>query len=281
MFDAIEILILGIIQGLTEFLPISSSGHLVVFKNIFHFEAFMKEGPIVEVALHVGTLISILYFYRKDVGNLAKLLTGALRKGERHIDGGLHLDGERHLDTVQLLKWIIIGSIPTVLLGLLCKDWFEACFQNRVLVGCALCVTGFMCLITRFVPRGAITVAGLGLFRCLCVGLAQGLAIIPGISRSGATIFTAMCLGVRPGEAGRYSFLLSVPAVAGAALLKWTEAEALRGLSLWVLGLGILASAVVGVMCLGILTRILKAGSFYYFGFYCLALGAFVIIYFL
>lgn len=268
--NSVELIILGIVQGLTEFLPISSSGHLVIFRHLLTSDALTPGEPVIEVALHLGTLIAILFYYRKDTIGTIGFLLGRSSKQDHSREAG------------SLIKWIVIGSIPTFLLGYFCKDWFEDCFEMPVVVGGALCLTGGLCLVTRFVPRGGVTLKELGWGRSLLTGIAQGLAIIPGISRSGATIVTAICLGVKPREAGRFSFLLSVPAVAGAALFKLLESGiALKGFSLVALGLGIVASALVGFLCLGILTRILKAGSFFYFGFYCIPLGLLVIVYFI
>jgi undecaprenyl-diphosphatase len=263
--DVLEILILGIVQGLTEFLPVSSSGHLVVMKEMLGVDAVRDGEPVIEVALHVGTLIAILAYYRNDVLRSFKVL--ALEKEER-------------TETRGLLKWIVVGTVPTVIIALLFKDWLESCFTRPVLVGAALCFTGALCLATRFIPRGADSAGKMGVLRSLLVGCAQGMAIIPGISRSGATIAFAMAMRVEPREAGRYSFLLSVPAVAGAAVLTLVKSASLGSVSMTALVPGVLASAVVGVLCLGLLTRILKSGSFFYFGFYCIPLGLLVILYF-
>lgn len=268
----LHLLILGIVQGLTEFLPISSSGHLVVIKHLLDEGSFSINKPLVEISLHVGTLAAVLLFYRKDVNHLVRAL---FHKS---------LTREEGAQNRRLLKWIIVGSIPTALIGLGFKDQFEELFKNPVLVGCALVVTGLFCLITRFLPTGNGNAFNLGLLRALAIGAVQGLAIIPGISRSGATIFMAICLGVNPKEAGRYSFLLSAPAVGGAALLHVKDLFAQDGamqIPLGSLVLGILSSFIVGLLCLGILTRILKRGNFFFFGFYCVPFGLFVVYYFL
>ncbi|MHC4944627.1 MAG: undecaprenyl-diphosphate phosphatase [Planctomycetota bacterium] len=267
--DSVELFILGIVQGLTEFLPISSSGHLVVFKNILAADSLAPGDPIIEVALHLGTLLAILIYYRRDTLAVLGFLIG--KRSTQQNPG----------ETRSLLKWIIIGTIPTFLLGYFFKESFEACFDKPVLVGAALCITGVLCLSTRLVRRGSITLEHQGWLRSVLVGVAQGLAIIPGISRSGSTIVTGIFLGVEPREAGRFSFLLSIPAVAGAATFKFVEdGTALSSVSFVALGIGVLASAVVGLLCLGVLTRILKAGTFFYFGFYCIPLGLLVILYF-
>lgn len=267
--NTVEIIILGIIQGLTEFLPISSSGHLVVFKQLLASESFLSGDPIVEVALHVGTLLAVIVYYRKDV---------------LHVFGYFlfrKMEEEQKLETRNLLIWIIIGTVPTVIIGLGFKDWLQSLFDKPMLVGFALCFTGILCLSTRFMRKGPVTLAQLGWGRCVLIGLAQGFAIIPGISRSGSTIVTAMGLGVKPREAGRYSFLLSIPAVAGAAALHLKDVGSLEGISMVGLALGVVASALVGLLCLGILTRLLKAGSFFYFGFYCIPLGMAVVVCFI
>ncbi|MBU0755807.1 MAG: undecaprenyl-diphosphate phosphatase, partial [Planctomycetes bacterium] len=200
--NTIELMILGIVQGLTEFLPISSSGHLVIFKQILAADHLAFGEPIIEVALHVGTLVAILLYYRKDACSALGFLLRR-KPGQQTTQ-----------ETGRLLLWIVIGSVPTFFLGYFFKDWFEACFEMPVLVGGALCVTGGLCILSRFVPKGTLSAERLGWRRSLCVGVAQGLAIMPGISRSGSTIVTGLCLGVKPEQAGRFSFLLSVPAVA-------------------------------------------------------------------
>ncbi len=267
MNDLLDVILLGIVQGLTEFLPISSSGHLVVLEYLLDAPDFLVKGVGLEVALHVGTLLAVLLYYREDLMNVFRLASPRPASGYPRTE------------TFALLKWILVGSIPTVVLAILFKDWFESCFENPMQVGIALCVTGMFCLASRFIPCGKITITGLGPWRAILIGVAQGFAIIPGISRSGATIVTGIWLGVDPKEAARYSFLLSVPAILGAAALKLAEGKADGGLSLWVLLPGILASAVVGYLCLGLLTRILNAGGFYYFGYYCVPLGLFVLYY--
>lgn len=271
IINAFEIFILGVVQGLTEFLPISSSGHLVLFQKILVVIPIMARdrAPVLEIALHLGTLSAVLLYYRRDVVSAFRFLG----RSSSSVEESLRIRG--------LLLWIVIGSIPTALIGLLFKDWLKASFSNAVLVGIALCATGIMCLITRLVPRGKVTGADLGVARSLLIGVAQGIAIIPGVSRSGATIFTALCLGVEPREAGRYSFLLSVPAILGAAALLLFETEGSLNVSLAALGVGIVVSALVGILCLKILTGVLKGGHFFYFGFYCVPLGTFMIIYFL
>jgi undecaprenyl-diphosphatase len=258
-------LILGLVQGLTEFMPISSSGHLVVFKELFTLPDVLKQGARIEVALHGGTLISVLIFYREDVRGIVRYALGRSRTEMNRMD------------SKALLVWIVIGSVPAVCLGYFFKDWFEFSFENPILVGAALCLTGLVCLSTRWIPRGKVHIAHLGVFRSLCVGLAQGLAIISGISRSGATIVAAMGFGVIPQDAARYSFLLSIPAVAGACVYKACEVGGAEGIPMAVFSLGIMGSALMGLLCLWILNHILRAGYFFYFGFYCIPLGGIVI----
>ena len=266
MTDLMNLLILGVIQGLTEFLPISSSGHLVVGKHVLGLDSLNAEGPVLEVALHLGTLAAVLAYYRRDV---ARLVVAPFRNRD-----------EEDVKYRSLLGWIVVGTVPTVALGFGFKDFFEEAFSNPLLVGFTLLVTGLLCLGTRFLPRGDGAAERTGFLRALTIGLAQGAAILPGISRSGSTIFAGMSLGLSAEQAGRFSFLLSLPAVAGAALLQFKDVleQGTSDLPLGALALGAAAAAIVGFACLGVLTRLLRAGTFFFFGFYCIPLGLLVII---
>ena len=267
MEDTLRVLLLGAVQGLTEFLPISSSGHLVVLEHLFPSSEPSHMGTGLEVALHLGTLLAVVVYYRKD---LLRILRSLYDRG---------LSSEERSEGRTLLFGIVAGTAATALVVAPFKGFFESCFERPVLVGAALCVTGLLCLSTRFIPKGDLSIRGMGVARFFVVGLAQGVAVIPGISRSGSTIVTALASGVDPVEAGRYSFLLSIPAVAGAAVLELMEGGwSGEGPSFAVLSAGIAVSALVGFACLGLLGRILRKGGFYRFGYYCLALGVLVVL---
>lgn len=262
MIDAI---ILGAIQGASEFLPISSSAHLVIGQAVLHVD---EPSIFLEVALHVGTLLAVLIYYWKDVVNLL----GAFIS---YISGS---DRERHRENYRMCWYIILGSIPAAVGGLLFKDWFEAKFDSAVFSGYMLLITGAVLISTHFVKPSDKPVNSL---RAFLIGVAQFCAILPGISRSGSTISAGLFQGIDARAAARFSFLLSLPAVAGAVLLKAVDlakgTEAVADLPAF--AVGALVSFVVGIAAIHWLLKILGGRKFYLFGFYCLLAGLFTIIY--
>jgi undecaprenyl-diphosphatase len=230
---------LGIIQGLTEFLPVSSSGHLVILQSLI--PGFSQPGVLFDVYLHFGSLLAVLLYYYKRI---------------------LKLD-------FNYLKIIVLASIPAAILGFLLKDSIDAIFQSTKLVGVALIVTGVMNLKTDNNKEGdeKINIKN-GLF----IGLFQAFAILPGISRSGSTIFAGTLSGLKKEKAAEFSFLLSVPVILGANILEIfkNRSENLINLNYIV---GIICSFIFGFICLKILLNILNKGKFKYFGYYCILLG--------
>lgn len=243
----IEAIILGIIQGLTEFLPISSSGHLVLFQS---WLGITIEGNTFEVIVHIGTLGSILFVFWQDIH---AIITGLKQK-----------------ETQRQIGIIALATIPAVLVGFSLKDYFDLLFDNTKTVSIALTVTGIVLFLSKFAKQNHNQISWKsGLF----IGLAQAIAIIPGISRSGFTISTALLLGINSRDAARFSFLLAIPVIAGAGLL--TALDGMGGESLTVpimLG-GLLSSFIVGVFALKWLIKWLESGKYYWFGAYCLVLG--------
>ena len=245
--NILEIIILGIIQGITEFLPISSSGHLVIAQNILGIKS---PGNTLEVLFHFGTLMSVVYVFFEDLKQI--LLTMNEKNNQSFI------------------FYIIIATLPAVFSGLLLKDYFLKIFDNVHLVGFALCSTGFILILSKRFKNNqkAITFSS-----SIAVGIAQAIAIIPGISRSGSTISMCMYLGIPPKEAARFSFLLSIPVILGASILGFLEIESNNTFNYLTLTVAITTSFFTGVIALKILLKILEAGRFYFFGFYCLIVG--------
>lgn len=257
--------ILGLIQALTEFLPVSSSGHLVLGQALLGVQA--EGGAAFEVAVHFGTLLSVLLLFRAEVGQLLGALARALRApGQVRAAWGQD-------PALRLLGAIALGCVPAGLVGVLFKDQLEAAFGSVTLVGAALLFTGVVLLSTRFAPEGQGQVS---LGRGLAIGVAQAFAILPGISRSGSTIAVGLFLGVERDAAARYSFLLSLPVVAGATLLKAKDLlEAPPGADLAAaLGVGAVVSFVAGLGALWLVMAVVRKGWFRHFGWYCLAAGA-------
>ncbi len=247
----IKILVLAVLQGIAEFLPISSSGHLVLGKSLL---GISEPDATLEIFLHLGTLMSILIFYRRKI---AQLLLAIFKLDFSSPDGKEAL-------------FILWASIPAGVVGVLFDEKIEALFGNPKLAGGMLLLTGLILLSTLFARPGA---GKLNLGNTFGIGIAQALAIVPGISRSGSTISAALWLGIDPIRAAEFSFLLAVPALAGAALLKAVKivkSGICPSPDLWV---GAVVAAIVGYFSLMILIPIVRKGKLWTFGIYCLAVG--------
>ena len=246
-----EALVLGIVQGATEFLPVSSSGHLVIGQAVLGIEV---EGVLFEVAVHVATLVSILWVYRERVLGL----TGGVLARER--------------DAMTYAGLILVASVPAGLLGVFAKDPVEALFDDPVVPGVALLVTGTFLWSSRWALTRAVLERP-GWVAAFLIGLAQAFALVPGISRSGATVVAALWLGMQAREAAAFSFLMAVPAVGGAALLQLLDLSGASGLSSVALGLGGAAAAVTGVLAIRTFVAMLGKNAFHLFAPYCWVVG--------
>jgi undecaprenyl-diphosphatase len=256
-----QAIFLGVVQGLTEFLPVSSSGHLVFFQSLFGLE---EPQLAFDVMLHLGTLLAVVVYFRTDISQIL-LGTWAWLKGRR--------EGE---EEAKLLLWIVVASVPTGLMGILFKDWFESLFSRPKTVGLMLLVTGLLLWLTRIVKKNEKTAGKMGVIDALIIGIAQGVAIIPGISRSGATISSGLFRGLRRELAGKFSFLLSIPAIVGATLLEFREIDLGSGIGLTFIGMAV--SFFVGLFSLKLLMNIVKKGRLSHFSYYCWAIGIFMIL---
>ncbi len=267
VMDPFTVIFLGIVQGLTEFLPISSSGHLVLFRNLMGFQ---EPELLLDTSLHMGTLMAVVVYFRRDLAGMAKEFCGMLTPGKA-MEGGATA-GERLSSS--LLTWVIVGNIPTALIGGLFKVPLENLYRSTTVVGFMLLLTGLLLAVTRLSPGGT---RRLGLLAALAVGTAQGLAIIPGISRSGATIACGLVAGLDRDLAARFSFVLSVPAIIGALLLELFSGD-LNGIAALFLIAGGVASGVVGLFALKVLMNMVRRGRLFWFAPYCWALGVVVIL---
>lgn len=246
-----EALLLGIVQGLTEFLPVSSSGHLVLGKALLGIE---EPGVTFEVVVHLATLCAVLWAYRRRVGELLVGMAGA--KPEAWTYAGL----------------ILLASVPAGLAGVFARPLFEDAFGRPVLAAAMLLVTGAIVYTLRFTVAEARDGA-VDARRGLWVGIAQAVAILPGISRSGSTVALGVWMGVSPVHMAEFSFLLSVPAIAGAGLLQLGQAGEGAALPVAPLVAGFAAAAVSGVIAIRLFVRMLRAGIFHHFAWYCWAVG--------
>jgi len=261
MTESLSAAILGVVQGLTEFLPVSSSGHLVLFQ---HWLPVSGDPVAFDLALHLGTLIPVLWVYRSDLANV--------------VHDSIRGDGPYwQRPGVRLLLVLIAATIPTAIIGLGLEDVFEKLFHNPRAVGIAFAATGTVLWFTRSAPRGETDAHQLSWGRAVAIGLAQGVAITPGISRSGSTIAAGLFLGMDREAAARFSFLLSIPAIGGAFVLKMGDLS-LGTLSLGPLLIGVFTSAVSGYIALRILLRLVRGGDFSKFAFYLWPLAVFALL---
>ncbi len=251
-----QIVLLGVLQGITEFLPISSSGHLVI---VPHLLGWAEAGLLVNAVLHLGTLLAIVIYFRRDLW----LLTLGAWQGVR----------ERSLAAPQarLAGFLVLGSIPGAVLGLLFEDWFESLFSAPQQVAFFLLVTAALLASSEYLARREANLEALAWPHVLLIGLAQSLAIIPGISRSGATIAAGLYLGYRREEATRFSFLLAVPIILGSGLYQVLKLalHGVGGAPFFSLFAGFCAAALAGYAAIAGLLTLVRRRSLWPFALYC------------
>ncbi len=254
----LEAFILGFVQGATEFLPVSSSGHLVMGQTLLGIRI---PGVGFEVAVHLATLLSVLLVFRRRVGDL---VVGVLR-------------GDR--EAWRYLGLLALATLPAAVLGLTLGDLMEGLFEAPWVVGGALLVTGtFLWTARKAMGKGPARRPGAR--EALLMGVAQSFALVPGISRSGATVVAGLWMGVEAEEAAAFSFLMAIPAILGAAVLKMPELLAGEGSGFGTsLLVGSLVAAVVGVLAIWTFVAMLKRRSFHRFGPYCWTAGSLFLLY--
>lgn len=261
-----DAVVLGILQGLTEFLPVSSSGHLVLGKALL---GIAEQGITFEVFVHFGTLGAVLTIFRKDVYNLITSFFVILKTvwSKEQIT-----DRYRNDANVRLVIYILVATLPAVVVGLLFESQIETAFSSPRLVGVTLIITAALLLLS-LIPAKKFKPLSFG--NTLVMGFAQALAILPGISRSGSTISIGLVQKVSGDDAARFSFLLAVPAILGATILKVGDlfVTGIDSGFFWVLLVGTVSSYLSGYFAIESLLRIVRKGKLYLFAPYCLVLG--------
>jgi len=267
-----EAVLLGVVQGLTEFLPVSSSGHLVLFQNLLGLK-----GPLLafDISVHVGTLFAVVIYFFKDIIGILKALAKWLSVLPDRQAASILLKEDRE---IRIALLIITGSIPTAILGLLFKEIAETLFSSVTIVGVTLIITGIILWCTRSLQAAGHGIRQFTVKNSLAIGLVQGLAIIPGISRSGSTIAAGLFLGLDRETAARFSFLLSIPAVAGAGLLGAGDLLGQSSLPTTIIATGTLVSCIVGYASLKLLVWMVRRGRLHFFAPYCAVLGCLALI---
>lgn len=250
---------LGLIQGLTEFFPVSSSGHLAIAQHFL--PDFEQPGLLFDVMLHAGTMAAVLVYFRQD---LLALLRSCARGGDPTDRRVLLLLG--------------LASVPTAVIGLAAKDVVEPLFEVMPVVGAMLLITGFVLFWAGRRLKGERSLAQLNKKDALWVGIAQGLAIMPGISRSGTTIGCLLLRGVDADAAARFSFLLALPAVGGAALLHLKDLGQITHAELPAYLIGTFVAFASGLLAIRLLLRVLKHRRLGNFALYCLLLGSVILV---
>jgi undecaprenyl-diphosphatase len=265
----LQAIILGIVQGITEYLPISSSGHLVLAQHLFG----LREPELMfDVAVHVGTLGAVVVFFRQDLINM---LRAVVRFGGQLFKGQAAWRDLWQNPDLRLTSLVVIGTIPTVILGLFFKPMTDRLFGSTALVGAMLLITGLLLWSTRWIKRPGHGIGETGGGQAVLIGLVQGLAILPGISRSGATIAAGLWSGLDRATATRFSFILSLPAIVGATLLVAADAVGTpqATVSLPVMAAGMLAAGVVGYLALRFLVYMVQRSRLFVFAPYCWLVG--------
>lgn len=258
----LEAIILGIIQGITEFVPVSSSGHIEIGKALLGIE--IKDDLLFSVVVHAATALSTILVFRKDIWQII-----------------LDLLKFEWNESTQFAFKILLSMIPVGIIGLSFESYIETFFDGKiVLVAFMLLITGALLLFTHhFKAKESTDVTFL---KALWVGLAQAIAILPGISRSGATIATALLVGIDKSKAARFSFLMVLPPILGASLLKFLKfmkTDTPSDLSAVVLIAGFLTSFVIGLFACKLMIEMVKKGKLSYFAFYCFAVSGLVLGY--
>lgn len=265
---------LGLIQGLAEFLPISSSGHLAIMQHFFDVKG--DDVLIFTVLLHVGTLISVFVIYWKDIWELIIELCYTFK--DIFTGKGLRINSS---DTRKFGFLIIVATIPTAIIGLLFNDLFTSFYSNLVAIGIGLIFTGTILFIANRMGDGKVQIKNMNFRNAIFVGIMQGIAITPGVSRSGSTLFGSLICNVNRELAVKYAFLISIPSILGSAILEAPKAFS-QGIDLTTMlpiFVGVLVAAVSGIFAIKTMIKVVTKNRLSYFSYYTWILGALTIGY--
>ena len=244
-------IVLGIIQGITEFLPVSSSGHLVLFQKLFNIDV---DCLLFDIVVHLGTLVAVFVVYRKSILEIIK---------------------HPFCDKAQKL---VFATLPTIIIALLFKDFFKSTFSGNALFF-GFFVTSIMMFVADYACKHNYQYKSLTFGGCIVMGIFQGMAIMPGISRSGSTITSAMVQGVRRTESAEFSFLMSIPAILGSLVFELFDiGKTSINISAIALIFGFIFSAISGYFAIKLMAKIIKKAKFALFGFYTFALSIFLVL---
>lgn len=287
--NLLETIILGALQGVTEFLPVSSSGHLAIFKNIFGLSDI---GITYDLLLHLGTLVAVFIAFYKDIWELIingfSLLADIFNNSFIYVQKLFNLKKAETKKYTNILETpykrfvllIIVSSVPAAVLGFMFKDMVEEAGKTLLLPGIFLLITGVILIIGDKSKKGTLDESNTSFKKSIIIGFFQAFAILPGISRSGSTISASLICGLDRTFAVRYSFIMSIPVILGAAVfdLKDLGAEKLSQNEILYYAIGTVVAAIVGYACIKGMLKIIKKKSFVFFAFYCFLAGSIAII---
>ena len=272
----LQAVFLGFIQGLTEFLPVSSSGHLAIFQKLFHMKTDF--GVLFDVLLHVGTLSSVFLIFRKDIMLLIKEFIGMIADLFAKIrDPYVVVINSAYRKFVLL---IIVSTIPTGVLGFVAKDFVTYASGSLLITGICLIITSGALFFADMQPEGRKSVKSASYLNAFEIGMAQGVATMPGLSRSGLTITACLACGFKREFAFKYSFIMSIPAILGATILELkdiTKAE-ISGSMILNCIVGMVVAGIVGFVALKLMIGIVKNKKYIFFSIYCFVAGLVAII---
>lgn len=283
----LESILLGVVQGITEFLPVSSSGHLAIIQNLFHIET--NGSMLFDIMLHLGTLVAVFIVYRRDIWKMIAeffCMCGDIFLNLRtFILNRIHKTSLRYKRVIRnnyrkFVVLILVSTVPTGVIGVLGKDLIEKASATMLIPGICLLITGVLLLIADLTKEGRKMPKNVSYLDGIIIGTAQGLATLPGLSRSGTTIATCLLCGLDRKFAVKYSFILSIPAILGAAVLeiKDVAAEPIEAGQIGIYAVGMVFSAVVGYICIKTMLLVVRNKKFSYFSYYCFAVGAIAIV---
>lgn len=281
--ELLKAIFLGFIQGVAEFLPISSSGHLAIFKNVLGFDT--DTGLLFDVLLHLGTLAAVFVVFWKDIWELIKEGFAIIGQFFKSVSGCM-FKKQKWQPVVttpyrRFVMMVLVSTIPTGIMGILLEGAINAASATLIVPGILLLINGIQLLISDRLPDGKLTEADAPYGKAAIVGIAQGVATFPGISRSGTTITACLACGFKREFAVKYSFIMSIPAILGALVLELLDfsPEMLSGSDMVNYLAGTLVSAVVGYVCIKTMLVVVRGKKFKYFAYYCFAMGAFAVLF--
>lgn len=270
----IEAIVLGLVQGLSEFLPISSSGHLALLQNLFE----INEDKVIffAVLLHIGTLVSIFVVYHKDIYALIKELFLLFK--DIFTGKGFRIE-ERPIRKLGIM--IIVSSIPTAIMGLLFSDYIDKIFSSLTVIAICWIITGFILLFSEKLKNNKKEIEGMKYRNAIFIGICQGLAIMPGISRSGSTIVGSLVTGLKREFAVEFAFLISIPAILGSAILEFPKAikAGIEPSTIGPMIVGFLVAAISGYFAITTMIKIVSKHKMRYFSYYVWIIGLGTFIY--